>query len=221
MSVKIWVAYKLKPQVTKDPAKFWKWVRETQARGEAEVQKVIRKLYGEMVENLKTDSEEYIKSLGENGKDDYYHRLTYCHDALVREFKRQGLSSLRSLFDFDVTIAIRELDGDLYVTPYCDMLCRNVLDFMKEDKRLVDFAYWNNTDPPEGMRQGAGYKRWEARGKVWDRIDPHIREYLSITVCDFQKFMYVDPWLDMVREEHSLRKSADKTEAAGEPDPTP
>lgn len=37
-------------------------------------------------------------------------------------------------------------------------------------KWIVEFSYWNNTDPPDGMREGAGYRRWVARGKQWDRV---------------------------------------------------
>lgn len=35
---------------------------------------------------------------------------------------------------------------------------------------LVEFSYWNNTDPPARMGRGAGYKRWQERGKQWDRV---------------------------------------------------
>lgn len=35
---------------------------------------------------------------------------------------------------------------------------------------LHEFSYWNNVDPPRGFRKGEGYKKWEARGKVWDRV---------------------------------------------------
>ncbi len=201
MSTKVYVAYKLKPHVTKSHVGFWAWARETQARAEQEVRLVIRQVYCHMADNLKADDEAYLRYLTSFGaKDSSRQRLTFCHNTLVQNYKKQVASSLRDDYDFDVTIAIRELHGDLYITPYYDMACRHVLDFMKEDKRLSDFAYWDNADPPEGMREGSGYRRWKARGKVWDQIDPHIREYLLITVCDSQKFMYVDPWMEMLRD---------------------
>lgn len=31
---------------------------------------------------------------------------------------------------------------------------------------VEDYAYWNNTDQPEGITQ----KQWDARGKVWDKV---------------------------------------------------
>ena len=35
---------------------------------------------------------------------------------------------------------------------------------------IKEFGYWNNVDPPDGMRHGAGYRRWKERGKQWDRV---------------------------------------------------
>jgi len=32
---------------------------------------------------------------------------------------------------------------------------------------VEDYPYWDNTDPPEGMRDGAGYRRWRRRAKDW------------------------------------------------------
>jgi len=31
-----------------------------------------------------------------------------------------------------------------------------------------EYAYYNNTDPPEGFREGKGYRRWERREKDWN-----------------------------------------------------
>lgn len=30
-----------------------------------------------------------------------------------------------------------------------------------------EYPYWDNTDPPEDMRDGKGYRKWEARGLEW------------------------------------------------------
>lgn len=32
---------------------------------------------------------------------------------------------------------------------------------------VENYSYWNNTDPPEGMRKGRGYRRWRRRAKDW------------------------------------------------------
>lgn len=217
MSTKVYVAYKLDPKVTRNHAKFWKWIRETLHRGEQEVAKVIRETYVNLMKDIKEDHEEFQRLRKEHG--DYFSRLTFVHDTMARGFKASTMSHERHLFDFDVTVSIRELKGDLYVIPYADMLVAHTLDFMKEDKRLLDFCYWNNTDPPEGMREGLGYRRWQERGRVWDKLnDNGWREYLLITVCDFSKFMYVDPWLDMIREHHDAEKEA-KRIAEGTPKP--
>lgn len=35
---------------------------------------------------------------------------------------------------------------------------------------LHEFSYWNNVDPPRGFTSAEGYKKWQDRGKVWDRV---------------------------------------------------
>jgi hypothetical protein len=43
--------------------------------------------------------------------------------------------------------------------------------------KVREYAYYNNTDPPEGFRKGEGYRRWQERGKDWDEAlgsDPPI-----------------------------------------------
>jgi len=35
---------------------------------------------------------------------------------------------------------------------------------------IMDYAYWNNTDPPENISD----EEWDARGKIWDIIIPGI-----------------------------------------------
>lgn len=205
MSTKVYVAYKVRPHIAKDPSQFWGWVRGTIARGEKEVQKVIRALYAELAAKVLIDSEAYKKHLGKE-TDGYLPRLSFAHRTVMHEFTKQESNPRRNLFDLGVEIAIRELDGGLYVIPHCDMLASNTLDFLKKDKALVDFCYWNNTDPPEGMTR----RRWEARGKVWDAInDRGWRDYLLMTICDPSKFVYIDPWIDMVNEHNrKLKKEA-------------
>ena len=206
MSMKVYSAYKLKSEVTDDHAKFWAWVRKTIHRGEREVTKVLRNLYGTMSEEILEDGNEQFQELLKLFEDNYSARLAFCNRKLTQLYKASSLSSERNTFDFDVSIAIREMDGDLYLIPYADMLVKHTLDFLKRDRCLEDFCYWNNTDPPDGMHKGEGYKRWEARGRIWDKIDQRgWRDYLVVEVCSYAKFSNVDPYMAM-RHEHLLEK---------------
>ena len=211
MSVKIYTAYKIRPHVVRNQTLFWKWVRETIQRGEKGLQKVLLGLYKSMMDGSWEKRSGYEEVFG-TADDTPLRRLRHCHETIVVEYLKQARNSYRDPFDFDVNISIRELDGQLYLIPHCDMLARDTLNFLKRDSSLVDFAYWNNVDPPDRMRSGAGYRRWKARGKVWDQLDPYDnrnrwREYLLINICDVSKFSYLDPYLDLARK---LRKTAKK-----------
>jgi hypothetical protein len=217
LSTKVYTAYRIKPYVTKSHANFWQWVRDTMDRGEAKVKAVIRTVYASMMDNLPNNVEMYeeyktrhLQSLYSGTREDTPNaRLSFCQQTLRKAYKRQEDDPRRNEFDFNVSIAVHELEGGLYIIPYRDMLMRHTLDFLKDDKRLVDFAYWNNTDPPEGMGNGAGYRRWKARGKVWDALDARgWRHHMVLTICDPSKFMFVDPWLDMSRELSKARKAS-------------
>lgn len=52
-----------------------------------------------------------------------------------------------------------------YASPWGEHYTR--LDLTLPDY-VEDYAYWDNTDPPEGMRDGAGYRRWRRRSKDWE-----------------------------------------------------
>jgi len=52
----------------------------------------------------------------------------------------------------------------VYVIPYG--LPRLIEKIGRLPRWIQDYAYWNNTDLPEGMSE----KRWKVRGKTWDRV---------------------------------------------------
>jgi hypothetical protein len=52
-----------------------------------------------------------------------------------------------------------------YTSPWGERYTRDRLEM---PAYVEDYHYWNNTDPPEGMREGAGYRRWRRRAKDWE-----------------------------------------------------
>jgi hypothetical protein len=53
-------------------------------------------------------------------------------------------------------------------------------------KFVEEYGYWDNTDPPEGMREGRGYQRWRARRKAWECATVTNKEnnHVQLVSCD-------------------------------------
>jgi len=215
MSVKLYTAYRVKPRVAKNPRLLWTWIRDTYERGEKEVANVLRSMYEIGVENVKVDSPEYQRAL-RNYEDEDLARLSVARDLVYKEYRTQANSSERNPYDFDVSLVIRELDGNLYLLPHCDMMVRDVLNFLRRDTRIEDFSYWNNVDPPDDMRSGAGYRRWKARGKVWDALEPNDnlarwRQFLVMEIMSANRYYQIDPYPAMtkrLRRDRAARTSS-------------
>ena len=198
MSTKIYTAYRLKKSED-----FWPFLRETRLKGVENVRKVLTKLYNGLLMEVDTKSEAYQKSL-DILKDEQLARGMIVERLICDNYRRQANNAERDPFDFDVSIAVREHEGRLYLIPRCDMLMRRVLDFLKRDPRLEDFSYWNNSDRPEGIAQ----KEWDQRGEIWDALDrcrtsPGVlykdgwSDYVLIEICTVQSFWKIHPFMDM------------------------
>jgi hypothetical protein len=186
VSTKIYTAYRLKR--TKD---FWPFLRDVRRKGVKNVQKELQKLQKTCLDNVDSDSDAYKKqiSLGitpEKAKQ-------YIAEKFILEgYRGQQGKSERNPFDFDVTIAVREHKGRLYLIPHCDMLMRKVFDFLKRDPRLEDFCYFNNTDRPKHITQ----TEWEKRKIIWDAINNTPEgwdDYIVIDICTYLGFWKIYP----------------------------
>ncbi len=179
MSTKIYVAYRMK-----DPTDLWPFMRDVIAEGGRRVRLEVNKLIRAIVAD-----DELLKehdAFEREPKD----RFGAVYRSVEKRYRDQAGSAQRDMFDFDVRVVIRELDGELYLIPHCDMLLRRTLDFLKRDERLIDYSYWNNTDRPSKYSQRA----WDYRGKMWDAIDASgWRNYLVIEVCTTASFYEVVP----------------------------
>ena len=188
MSTKIYTAYRTKPGVD-----VWKLFIDIKMRGRKEVAKVLRGLY----DNLLRD--------GKNPKVAKEHRAKgepitpFICSQFVRKLYRDSLGDFRRHpFCFDASVSIRKKGRHYYLIPYCDMLVRNVLDFLKKDDRLEDYAYWNNTDQPDHLTRA----QWNQRARMWDPMLEHERwpEFLTVDIMDFDSFTFVEPSLEMMKE---------------------
>ena len=67
-----------------------------------------------------------------------------------------------SPWDYNRKFYIRDARSFYLMMPWHD---REDYEYMKKITELEEFAYWNNTDMPEGMDR----RRWEARRRFWTK----------------------------------------------------
>jgi hypothetical protein len=150
MSTKVYTAYKLKK-----PSKFESWIKEVVPKAKDEAKKAIEQVF--------IDGFSYEKMEQAESSFNYFSNLIH---EVTQQYKQVSIQWERNPFNFTVEIAIYLHDGEYYVIPYGDMYVRDVLNFLKEDENLTDFAYWNNTDKPDDKSQ----QEWDARGEIWHDI---------------------------------------------------
>lgn len=197
MSTRIYNAY----QVV-DPATIWEVLHDIRIKARANISVVLKELYRDLARGIKEGSpgwKEFLKRHTDTPRE----RIWFVRDEVVRQMREQAGSMARNPFDFDVWVNVRRFGGDFYLHGGCDMMMRNVLDFLAEDARLVDFHYQNSTDKPDEISE----EEWENRRDVWnDMIDEKgvggWDDYLTLTICDMNRFVDVDPLIDMLGEPH-------------------
>lgn len=87
----------------------------------------------------------------------------YCAmNARQRDIKRTGLRD--PAVDFEFTVVVMPHKGSNYGIVYTDQSAW-LKKFMKQSW-VREYAYWNNSDPPQTITERA----WAQRGKVWDAI---------------------------------------------------
>lgn len=122
---------------------------------------------------------------------------------VVKSFTPSNMDELRKLREhhaecgFHVWIDAREQEA---------LICLFGLPIYTDSKRtgcatwkfpswIEEFSYWDNTDPPEGMRHGDAYKRWKARGAQWNRValdGGHWEERMTMCVLPKDGFRDMD-----------------------------
>lgn len=95
-------------------------------------------------------------------REDYLKVLVVFEDN-YRENSRQGL---RSMVDPDLSITVFPHENQLYGMYFCDW--RPLSDWLVDQDIFQEFAYWNNTDPPEDVLE----IDWDERREIWDTVLP-------------------------------------------------
>lgn len=192
MSMTVYPAYRLRRE-----SDLWPLVQDIRIKAEAKIKEVLWNLYFNAAEVVDKESEEYKRRARcyTNPNLDLA-GLSIAHDKIRTAFKTQATSLLRNDYDFSVSVHFRKYDGRIYATSYCDMEMREVLKFLKKDKRLRDFSYWNGNDTrPKGVTARA----WAERRRIWNGMVQGIkldRNVLKLEICSPDNFESVDPYYD-------------------------
>ena len=103
---------------------------------------------------------------------------------LYQQYRAQSNSSERNLFDFDVSVSVRQQGKFAYLIPHCDGMMSKALDFMESMNQLEPFGYWDNVDPPEDVDT----RKWNTRKKTWEKLLENPGEYLVLEVISSATF---------------------------------
>lgn len=68
------------------------------------------------------------------------------------------------MVDFEFTISLMPFEGQVYGIAYTEQ--REWQRLWLEKPFVIDFCYWDNTDPPEELPED----EWEERGRIWNAI---------------------------------------------------
>lgn len=196
MSTKIYTAYQAKGNVD-----IWKLLRDIRKKAEEQTSLALKGFYTQIAGAVLPTNETYVKYL-EIWKKETPHaesvaRVIAARNVCADKYRAQSKSPHRNPFDFDVSITVRELDGRFYLVPHCDMMMRSVLDFLKVEPGLRDFAYWNNTDKPDEVSE----RSWAERERTWRRLLANARagDVVRLDVCTVDSLYRIDPGDDLVQ----------------------
>jgi hypothetical protein len=187
MSTKIYTAYRTKPGVD-----LWKLVEDLHKRGREEAVKALKEVYSTV--EVDEQSIEYQKNLALYDNNHRRARLSIAHGLILTKYAETKGQHARSVFDFDVAIAIRKHENRFYLIPYCDMCMKSCLNFMAEHPLLQLYGYWDSTDKPLDVSE----KEWESRSHIWDAIIEKWDEKLILDIVSYDGFFRVDPFMDLM-----------------------
>lgn len=197
MSTHIYNAYRLLRK-----ADLWPLIHDIRLKGEKAVQRDVRKLYSSLMGSVDESSSAYEKALRDSEGDVWLAKFAMTQKAIREGYKANSTSMLRDPFNLDVSVAVRQYKGRIYLQGFCDWTVGKSLDFLAKDSRLVDFHFQNSTDKPKDVSKGD----WAKRRRVWYGMDDADQwfDVLTLEVCSFASWWRIDPGTQIFREHNKL-----------------
>jgi hypothetical protein len=174
-------------------------LHEIRVRGQANIKQSLRELYAQMMLAVREDTP-LFRAKASKIKPHWGVRLEIAHDLVVRMYRRGSTMTVRSAFNFDVGVSVHYFQDQWVFVPHTNWLVQHVLDFMADDPRLEDFHYETATDAPSDVPP----EKWAEREAWFAALSKTEASHdrLMLVLCDWDHLIYVDPWLDMLREFH-------------------
>jgi hypothetical protein len=189
MSTKIYDAFRLKENI-----ELWSFLRKVKEQADKEVKNRLSIFLEKLMEGINPDCEPY-KELDDLS--DTYKRLNVAHGLILKGYKEASVDPVASIFNFDVSLTVREHKGRYYLITYNDFRSgiAGSLDFVEKLDELEDFHYQNSTDRPKGVTK----KDWKHREQVWDEIYGNGEDWffcLVLEILSYSGFYRYDPYYD-------------------------
>lgn len=193
MSTNIYTAYRIR-----QPDQLWPVLRTIKERGMEETQRSIIHFAQSVLHLVNSQSPEYDQwytNFRRNGKvppskADEDARMYLTLTRFKKEYREQAGTSERNEYDFDVSVSIREYDGNFYLIPKCDWSVGRALDFLETLPELEDFSYWNSSDKPEHISR----TEWTHRRNIWHALfKMGWDHYVQLTICSVDTYLQLDP----------------------------
>jgi hypothetical protein len=188
MSTKVFNAYRLKEDVD-----LWDFIHDVRIKASKIIDERLREFFLKVREHP-----EYLGIEKENPD------LMDIDDALCDKYRQQLVRSDNNPYNLDVCITIRRFEDRYYLMAfsYRCAVFGDVLEFLREDDRLDNYEYWNNTDQPDDISD----EEWNERKRCWDEMDKNWLDYLSLDIMRYSGYWQLSPWHEMAREEAEARK---------------
>lgn len=196
MSTKIYTAYRTRPGV-----ELFELVRDLRQHGARSVHESLKVFYKEVASAASPTQPLLRAAMRLRPDDEPTARVMVADRIITRAYRLQLGSHHRSMWNLDVSIAIRRYADRYYLIPHCDGLMRESLAFLAEHPLLEDFAYWNSSDKPKEIDE----ESWEERRAIWHAMFPNWQDVLALDLCSWPMFWQVSPWMDIVREVSTRR----------------
>lgn len=188
MSTKIYEAYRLQPG-----RDLWKVAWDIRLRTEKNIRRVLTKVYTGLI-NEAPRSSPLQKSDGT--KPNYLDASRFVWGM----YRATTQTSQRSLWDLDVSIAIRRAGQRKFLLiPYPGSgLFQHCLAFLRKCDALTDYHYQDSADRPPHISA----REWSDRRRTWaPLLDERWRDMLVLEIVSINGWHQIDPAVDLQRKQ--------------------
>jgi hypothetical protein len=197
MSTKVFNAFLLR-----DPSNLWPLLRDIRHRGEQAAKKRIDYLADGICSSLSAGSAEYVQAQKEGPElCDWEIRESITWSTLDDGYKQATVSTHRSAYDFDLSISVRENQGQIYLIAHeGDGMRNTIVPLLLEHPELVEYHYQNSTDRPDEIPEN----EWEERAQAWDQMAAPDRwwDYLLLEIVCWGNWWRIRTQLDRMKRKH-------------------